>query len=1078
LSAPGEEGKECHECGAANPPDSSYCGSCGAALTPPVPCPRCGGHNPAGQPFCNSCGGSLAASPAASPAAPAQPEPDGERKQVTVVFADVKGSMDLAEQTDPDEWRQIMQRFFALLSDGVRRLEGTVDKFTGDGIMALFGAPIAHEDHAARACYAALHMHELVSGYSNELRRTKGLNFSVRIGINSGEVVAGGIGEDEAPAYTAVGHTVGLAQRMEALAEPGKAYLTEYAAKLVEGYLELKDLGEFEVKGASAPIGVFELVGVGAARSRLDIARKRGLSQFVGRADQIKELEEALERANQGRGAVVGIVAGPGVGKSRLCHEFAERCRARGLDVYEAQAQAHGQAIPFMPALQLLRAYFGIEERDSERRTREKIAGRLLLLDADFAQEMPLVFDFLAVPDPERPAPKVSSEARQRALRGVIRRLYRVPDRKETVVNVVEDLHWMDEGSEQFLAEMVDAVEGTRTLALLNFRPEYEADWMSSPIYRRIPLVPLGPEDTAALLSGLAGDDPSLDGLAELIHERTAGNPFFVEEVVRELAEAGNLDGEPGAYRLARPVEDTGVPATVLAILAARIDRLAPNAKAVLQAASVIGKAVAEPALRRVATPAGAALTEALDELLAADFLYEAELYPERVFEFRHPLTREVAYGSQLGRQRQAAHAAIAEAMIELNSERHDEQAALIAQHLEQGGEVLEAARWNARAAHWAGYSHPHDAMRLWAKVSALVSELPRGEETSALAVASRLMQLDYGWRLGLEPERTESLVREAGALATASGDTRSLALLKLLGSAAPGHDHCATPWTQAVREAVELADRSGDDSLRIAIRASASYSFACAGRWEEMERLLDEALEMAGDDQAAGAGLVIGCPVAFAQQMKGIASRERGDLDRSVELFEAALRIAAEHGDVETESWARGNKAIAHACRGELDEALALAERNYELTERLGDAFSRDFALAALGAVRIHREDFEAALGAFEGAERLYRDAMGVSGEQGPFRSSGRAEALLGLGRVSEALAEAEQAVTNARERGLHWVLPHAALVLAQARAAAGRPGFDEALDEAAQVAREAGMTFELERIRTVRDSVAAGPN
>ena len=412
-------------------------------------------------------------------------------------------------------------------------------------------------------------------------------------------MVAGAIGEDDEPEYTAVGHTVGLAQRMEALAEPGKAYLTEHAARLAEGYLELKDLGEFDVKGASRPIKVFELIGAGSARSRLDLSRERGLSRFVGRAEEMEALEEALERAQEGRGAVIAVVADPGIGKSRLCHEFAERCRARGIEVYEAQGQAHGEAIPFLPVLQMLRGYFGIEDRDSERVAREKIAGRLLLLDPDFADDLPLVFDFLAVPDPERPAPQVSAEARQRLLRGVIRRLYQVPGRTEVVVNVIEDLHWMDEGSEAFLAEMVGAVEGTATLAVVNFRPEYEAAWADSPVYRRISLMPLGPDSTRDLLADLAGGDPSLDGLADLIHERTGGNPFFIEEVVRELVEAGNLEGERGAYRLTKPVGDTGVPATVQAILAARIDRLAA-AKALLQAAAVIGKEVPEPALRIV----------------------------------------------------------------------------------------------------------------------------------------------------------------------------------------------------------------------------------------------------------------------------------------------------------------------------------------------------------------------------------------------------------------------------------------------------------------------------------------------
>jgi class 3 adenylate cyclase/tetratricopeptide (TPR) repeat protein len=1075
MSVPESESATCGSCGAPNPADSRFCGSCGVSLERRQQCPSCGAESPAGQRFCNSCGQQLVEAPAAEVRTEGEVAPlDGERKQVTVLFADVMGSMDMAEQTDAEEWRQIMQRFFSLLSDGVRRFEGTVDKFTGDGIMALFGAPIAHEDHAPRACFAALHIRELVSEYAGELRRGQGLNFSVRIGINSGEVVAGAIGADDEPAYTAVGHTVGLAQRMEALAEPGKVYLTEHAAKLAAGYLELKGLGEFEVKGASRPIEVFELIGAGSARSRLDLSRERGLTQFVGRTEEMEVLEAALERAGEGRGSVIGVVADPGIGKSRLCHEFAERCRARGIEVYEAQGQAHGEAIPFLPVLQMLRGYFGIEDRDSERVAREKIAGRLLLLDPDFADDLPLVFDFLAVPDPDRPAPQVSAEARQRLLRGVIRRLYQVPGRTEVVVNVIEDLHWMDEGSEAFLAEMVGAVEGTATLAVVNFRPEYEAAWADSPVYQRIALVPLGPDSTRQLLADLAGGDPSLDGLADLIHERTGGNPFFIEEVVRELVEAGNLEGARGDYRLTKPVGDTGVPATVQAILAARIDRLAA-AKALLQAAAVFGKEVPEPALRIVSGLDDEALTEGLKELIGAGFLYEAEIYPERVLAFSHPLTREVAYGSQLGQQRATAHAATARAMIELNPDRHDELAALIAHHLEQGGETLEAARWYARAAHWAGYSHPHDAMRLWGRVTDLASELPESEETLALGVSSRLLQLDYAWRLGMEKERVDTLVEEAREIATRTGDLRSLTLLRLLESARPGLVQPAADWTQASDEAVALADESGDDALRVAIRTAGSYSYLASGDFDRCERLLDQAIEIAGDDHTAGNGIVIGCPYAWAMMAKAVIRRDRGEFDAGEELSEKGLRIAAEQGDPETASWIRGNLAVLQAMRGDLDAALGLVQRNYELTERLGDVFSRHWALFYLGYVRLERGDAEGALDPLEGADRLYREAMGDGGEAEAWRESLIAEALVGVGRVREGLARAEHAVAIVRERGLLWGQPRALRTLAQARIAAGEPGAGELLDEAEKSAKDSGRVVELKGIEKVRDSVPA---
>ena len=1072
MNIPGSGPATCGSCGAQNPTDSRFCGSCGASLEQRQQCPSCGVENPAGQRFCNSCGQALKEPVEAKVRTEEEAAPlDGERKQVTVLFADVMGSMDMAEQTDADEWRQIMQRFFSLLSDGVRRFEGTVDKFTGDGVMALFGAPIAHEDHAPRACFAALHIRELVSEYAGELRRGKGLNFSVRIGINSGEVVAGAIGQDHQPEYTAVGHTVGLAQRMEALAEPGKAYLTEHAAKLAAGYLELKGLGEFEVKGASRPIEVFELIGAGSARSRLDLSRERGLTRFVGRAEEMEVLEEALERAGEGRGGVIGVVADPGIGKSRLCHEFAERCRARGIEVYEAQGQAHGEAIPFLPVLQMLRGYFGIEDRDSERAAREKIAGRLLLLDPDFADDLPLVFDFLAVPDPERPAPQVSAEARQRLLRGVIRRLYRVPGRTEVVVNVIEDLHWMDEGSEAFLAEMIGAVEGTATLAVVNFRPEYEAEWTDSPVYRRIALMPLGPDSTRQLLADLAGGDPSLDGLADLIHERTGGNPFFIEEVVRELVEAGNLKGARGAYQLTKPVEDTGVPATVQAILAARIDRLAA-AKALLQAAAVFGKEVPEPALRIVSGLDDEALAEGLKELIGAGFLYEAEIYPERVLAFSHPLTREVAYGSQLGEQRATAHAATARAIIELNPDRHDELAALVAQHLEQGGEKLEAARWNARAAHWAGYSHPHDAMRLWGRVTDLASELPQSEETSALGVSSRLLQLDYAWRLGMDKERVDSLVEEAREIATRTGDLRSLTLLRLLESARPGLVQPANDWMRAADEAIALADESGDDALRVAIRTAGAYSYMAAGDFPHCEQLVDKALEIAGDDHSTGNGIVIGCPYAWAIMAKAVIRRDHGEFEAGEKLSEEALRIAAEQNDPETASWTRGNLAVLLSMRGDLDSALGLAQRNYELTERLGDVFSRHWALFNLGFVRLERGDAEGALDSLERADRLYREAMGDGGEAEAWREALIAEALVGVGRVPEGLARAEHAVAIVRDRGLLWGLPRALRALAEARIAAGEPGGGELLDDAEKAARDNGRVIELKGIERVRNS------
>lgn len=991
---------------------------------------------------------------------------DGERKQVTVLFADVSGSMDLAEQQDPEEWRKIMQRFFSILADAVARFEGTVDKFTGDGIMAIFGAPVAHEDHARRACYAALQMLDDVSEYAAELRRGLGLNFSTRIGINSGEVIAGAISPGAAGDYTAIGHTVGLAQRMEALAEPGRAYLTEHAAALATGFLDLDDLGEFEIKGASQPVRVFELAGVGAARSRLDLARERGFSRFVGRSAEMAALEAALAEAKSGAGGAVGLVADPGVGKSRLSHEFVQHCHAEGVEVFQAQAQAHGQGIPFMPVLQMLRSFFGIGESEDEQLAREKIAGRALLLDSSLGDDLPLMFDFLGVPDPDRPVPQMSAEARQRALGGIVCRLVNAPSRRKTLVLVLEDLHWVDEASNAMLGGLIESIAGTNTLAVVNYRPEYEPPWASTPHYRAIELAPLERADTAELLTDLAGTDPSLDGLDEPIHERTQGNPFFIEEIVRELAESEHLEGERGAYRLVAPIEDAGVPVTVQAILAARIDRLDPGSKQLLQVASVVGKEVSTRALGLTAGLEPDRIDRALCDLIEAGFLYEAEIYPQRVLAFRHPLTREVAYGTQLAERRRETHAAAARATIELERSRHDELSGLIGHHMAEGGETLEAARWFARAAHWAGHSQPRDALRLWQRVTELSAELEESEETVALGLLSRVLQLEYAWRLGMDPAEAEAIAAEAAEIAERAGDASSLALLKLLTGARPGVAERSSEWVRAAGEAIELADGTGDPSLRIAVRSAAAYAQICAGDLDALEAVVDELIELTNGDPALGAGIVVGCPLAWGPMAKAMALRERDRVEEAEALLDEALRFSVEQEDPETESWALGTKSLLLVDRGDVEAALALARRNRELTERLGDVFSRSTALTATAYVQLVAGESEEALGTVQLSDRLYRKAMGVGGEGEAWRSTLRARALLALGRDEEALEEAEWAVATATRREMGWQIPPALHTLAQARAARGQPGVEEALNEAAEYAAARGHVMTLRRV------------
>jgi class 3 adenylate cyclase/tetratricopeptide (TPR) repeat protein len=1068
---------DCPSCGHPNAAAARFCGSCAAPLTGSTRCPSCGASNPAGQRFCNSCAQELAeggAAPAAAPDPRTHPPEhlaekiragratlEGERKQVTVLFADVMGSMELAEQTDPEQWRLVMDRFFSILCEGVHRFEGTVDKFTGDGIMALFGAPIAHEDHAPRACYAALHLQRELAAYAAELRRAQGLNFSVRMGLNSGEVVVGAIGEDLGMAYTAIGHTVGLAQRMEQLAEPGKAYLTQHTASLVEGYLALTDLDEFQVKGASRPLRVHELTGVGAARGRLDVSRARGFSRFVGRSEEMRILESAVEQTFAGQGQVIGIVGEAGVGKSRLCHEFAERRRARGIPVYHVAGQAHTKSVPLMPVLQFLRTYFEIGERDSDRTARERIAGRMLLLDESFADDLPLMFDFLAVPDPERPSTRMDPEARQRQLLGMMKRLAHAESAHEPSVVVFEDLHWLDPASEVFLANRVEAVQGTRSLVVLNFRPEYHAPWMSRSFYRQIALAPLGAEAIDELLADLLGSDPSLDGLAELVRERTQGNPFFIEELVQALVEAGSLEGERGAYRLAAPVEQAAVPASVQAILAARIDRLGRQEKAVLQAAAVIGKEFSAPVLERVLDLKPAELEDALRSLVAGEFVYEQELYPEALYAFKHPLTQEVAYGSQLGERRATVHAAVARALAAQYPERLDERAALLAQHWEAAGEALEATRWHARAAAWSGSGDPTQALLHWSSVRELADTLPASEEAAALGFEARISLLNYGWRLGMSHEEAEVLFNEAERMAAKTGDIRSRAvLLSSYGGLRGTSDGDIREFARLTHEAIALAEESDDPALYLALSIN-SYGLSCVGEYREGVAICDRAIELADGDPTVGAGITLLCPYANCHGIKAWNLVHLGELEEARKLIEEGRRIAREQGDIEVAGFSHMWSAGLAYFEGEPEAALSHAQQALEIAERIGGSFSRAHAWAWLGLAERMRGEWRRAIEALERSLAIASESR-TAVELDPQCRALLGESHLGLGDPERARRLAEEGLESARAQGHRTDEMHANLALARVMLGSADPSarveIEAALARGLELARDTG--------------------
>ena len=588
---------------------------------------------------------------------------EGERKQVTVLFADLKGSMELLADRDPEEARQLLDPVLERMMEAVHRYEGTVNQVMGDGIMALFGAPLAHEDHAVRAGYAALAMQESVTRYGDALQRSQGVPIQIRVGLNSGEVVVRAIGSDLHMDYTAVGQTTHLAARMEQMAKPGSILITTETLRLAEGYIRATPLGPVPIKGLDAPVEVFELVGASGIRRRLQATAARGLTRFVGRDTEFAALVQALEQAGAGHGQVVAVVGEAGVGKSRLAYEFLHSHHIQGWRVLESASVSYGKATPYFPVLDLLRRYAHVDERDDARTIRAKMTGQLLTLDEALQDAIPPLLALLdALPDDSPFLALDPPQRRQRTLAALKRVLLR-ESQVQPVLVVFEDLHWLDTETQALLDSLVESLPTARLLLLVNYRPEYQHGWGSKTYYAQLRLDPLPPASADAFLQALLGDDPGLEALKPLLIARTAGNPFFLEESVRTLVETGVLVGAPGAYRLVQALPAIQVPATVQAVLAARIDRLPPEEKHLLQTAAVIGTEVPLPLLQTIAELPEATLHRGLAHLQAAEFLYETRLFPEQVYTFKHALTHEVAYGGLLQERRRVLHARIVEAL-------------------------------------------------------------------------------------------------------------------------------------------------------------------------------------------------------------------------------------------------------------------------------------------------------------------------------------------------------------------------------------------------------------------------------
>jgi class 3 adenylate cyclase len=795
---------------------------------------------------------------------------------VTVLFADVVHSMDIAATVGPERLREIMAALADRCAAVVERYGGTVDKFTGDGIMAVFGAPAALEDHAVRACLAALGVQEEGKRLAVDVLERDGVELHLRVGLNSGEVIAGEIGSGPF-GYTAVGEQVGMAQRMESAAPPDGVLLSASTARLVEGAATLGESELVQIKGVDKPVSAHRLLGVG---DRHRVA-ERAESNLVGRRREMSAVEGLLDRAVDGHGGVVGVVGSPGIGKSRLVREVATMARRRGVEVFTTFCESHTSQVPFHAVARLLRAITGIQGLDPQA---ARARSRAQFPDAE-PEDLVLFDDLLGTADPEVELPKIDPDARRRRLTALVNAASLA--RERPVVYVIEDAHWIDEVSESMLAAFLTVIPQTPSLVLVTYRPEYEGALARVHGAQTIALGPLSDSETMALVCELLGDDPSVGKLGNKIAERAAGNPFFAEEIVRELAERGVLQGQTGAYVSTADVSEAKVPATLQATIGARIDRLDPKAKRTLSAAAVIGAKFSRDVLETLG------IDPVLDDLVGGELIDQIRFTRQPEYVFHHPLIRMVAYESQLKSDRAELHRRLAVAIEARGPAAVEENAALIAEHLEAAGDLHAAYGWHMRAATWATNRDINAARLSWERAERIADALPAEDPArAAMRIAPRTMLCGTAWRIHLNV--TDASFEELRELCTAAGDMASLAIamaglvMDLL------HQARMREASQLASETMALIESLGDPALTVGLSRAAIYAKISKGDWDDVLRWSQRVIDLADDDPAKG-NFIFGAPLAVALTTRALAGfylgRDgwRDDLQRGLAMARSA---------------------------------------------------------------------------------------------------------------------------------------------------------------------------------------------
>ena len=1022
---------QCPRCQAANPGQARFCEECGARL--PLSCRHCGAEVSSEKNFCWSCGGQLA-DPATSQVPPPvsyTPEHlrerilrskaalEGERKQVTVLFADLKGSMELIAGLDPEQMQALIGPVIETMMEAVHHYDGTVNQVLGDGILALFGAPLASEDHAVHACYAALRMQANVKRYAEQVQQRHGVSLAIRVGLNSGEILVRIIGNDLHMEYAAVGQTVHLAARMEQMANPGSVLTTAETVQLAEGYVDVKPLGPLPVKGLAESIAVYEVIGAGAARTRLQAAARRGLTSFVDREVELEQLRSAQQLAETGRAQVAAIVAEPGVGKSRLLHEFLHSSATTDRLILQSAPPSYCRAISYLPVIELLKQYLRINPYDTTQAIREKASDKILALDPSLHDAVPPILDVLDSLDSNHPFRSLDPDEHRRKTYQAVIRLLLTESRRRPLIAAFEDLHWYDTLTLGLLNELVVSAQNARLLIIVTYRPEYGDHWRSRPNYNQLRVYPLMSRNLAEFLDVLLGRDSSLLELKSFLAERANGNPFFVEEIVRTLVDAGVIEGERSNFHLAKPFSSIDVPPSVQAVLAARIDRLSAAEKQLLQEAAVIGQDVPSNLLHEISGLSEEALRHSLDKLLVGEFIYTTQLFPDLQYTFKHSLICDVAYSSVLRENQRKIHADVVGAIERLYADRLAEQLERLAYHAVRGELKEEAVHYLRQAgAKAAARGALLEAQTSFEQALHILKSLPENPETMEDAFEVRLELRTVLRQLGEVGLMLEHL-REAEVLAERLNDDarrcRVCSFLTVILSNLGQLDEATVVGARSM----EIARRTGDLQLRIITGSNFAEPYYLRGEFEEAIGLAAGSLAALPGPQAQEYFGMAVPPAVFARGWLIMSLADLGRFEEATRYETEAIKIADATKHPHTIGWAYVTASRLYLLKGDWGRARDTLERWLNIPATLDVSILLPWAVASLAWAQAQIGDANGALSRLrESQKHLQRqEAQGIFIHRG-WSYHAVARACLLLGRLDEARRLADRSIDSSRDQ------------------------------------------------------------